>query len=173
MRFNLDQLRGFVREFAHSSEVSDLRELAWHYLRFSFGQLRDIAYVCLATVAGVMLNFIELFILQPPEPESVWSVQYELFVAAFGILWTAHHTVPDYLLRTIFQPMAFVGIGLLVSFLSMGLASPVEGLPWPVGWSFARNHDFWFTIVVPDVIAAGVLLWAIVVARRVWIEEWY
>jgi hypothetical protein len=132
--------------------------------------IKDLMYTLFAAAIGVMLKWIELFILQPSEPEGVWSVQYELFLAAFGILWAAHLTAPDDRVRWVFEPMVLVGGGLLFSFALMILASPVEGLPPPAGWSFARNYAGWFTIIIPDAISVFVLLWSIVVARRVQLQ---
>jgi hypothetical protein len=132
--------------------------------------LKNTAYTFFTAVIGVMLNWIELFILLPPDPESVWSIQYELFLAAFGILWAAHLNAPDELVRWVFQPMAAIGFGLLACFVFMGMASPVQGLPWPAGLSFAEKNDIWFTIILPDSIGVFVLFWAVVVARRIQLQ---
>jgi hypothetical protein len=104
--------------------------------------------------------------LRPPNPESIFAVYYELFIAAFGILWAAYNFAPDDLSGAVVQPMVAVGGGLLGDWFLLGLASPVEGLPL-AGWSFAREQAPWFTIWVPDVISVGVLFWAVVVARRI------
>lgn len=125
--------------------------------------VREGIYAVVVALIQALLKWIELSIVAPVEldtrPLFIFAVQYELLIAALGLLCGAAAFVEKEQRGDIVWPLVGSGSALILTYVLLG----VSVREWMQGYEIVVTV---LAVGIPDLLALVALGWSIIVVRR-------